>query len=74
MNKYTVRKVTLLVPMIILAIGALAVVSFFDLIMVLNLLVSFYVWASLVALLVGLVVWWYLLKVVVYLLETFYGA
>lgn len=73
MNKYTVRKVTILLPMVILGIGALAIVSFFDLIMVLNILVAFYVWSSLVGLAVGLVVWWYMLKVVAYMLETFYG-
>ena len=74
MNKYTMRKVTILLPMVILGIGALAVVSFFDLIMVLNILVAFYVWSSLVGLAVGLVVWWYMLKVVVYMLDTFYSA
>lgn len=73
MNKYTVRKVTILLPMVILGIGALAIVSFFDLIMVLNILVAFYVWSSLVGLAIGLVVWWYLLKVVAYMLDTFYG-
>ena len=73
MNKYTVRKVTLLLPMVILGIGALALVSFFDLVMVLNILVLFYVWASLISLVIGLVVWWYLLKVVAYMLDTFYG-
>lgn len=74
MNKYTVRKVTLLLPMVILGIGALAVVSFFDLVMALNILVSFYVWTSLISLAIGLVVWWYLLKVVAYMLDTLYGA
>lgn len=74
MNKYTVRKVTILLPMVILGIGALALVSFFDLVMVLNILVSFYVWASLISLVIGLVVWWYLLKVVAYMLDTLYGA
>ena len=74
MNKYMVRKVTILLPMVILGIGALAIVSFFDLIMVLNILVAFYVWSSLVGLAIGLVVWWYLLKVVAYMLDTFYSA
>lgn len=74
MNKYTVRKVTILLPMVILGIGALAIVSFFDLIMVLNILVAFYVWSSLVGLAIGLVMWWYLLKVVAYMLDTFYSA
>ena len=74
MNKYTVRKLTLLLPMVILGIGTLAVVSFFDLVMVLNILVSFYVWASAISLVIGLVVWWYLLKVVAYMLDTFYTA
>ena len=74
MNKYTVRKVTILLPMVILGIGALAIVSFFDLIMVLNILVAFYVWSSLVGLAIGLVVWWYMLKVVAYMLDTFYSA
>ena len=72
MNKYTVRKVTILLPMVILGIGMLAVVSFFDLVMVLNILVSFYVWTSLISLVIGLVVWWYLLKVVAYMLDTLY--
>ena len=74
MNKYTVRKVTILLPTVILGIGALAIVSFFDLIMVLNILVAFYVWSSLVGLAIGLVMWWYLLKVVAYMLDTFYSA
>lgn len=74
MNKYTVRKVTILLPMVILGIGALALVSFFDLVMVLNILVAFYVWSSLVGLAIGLVVWWYMLKVVAYMLDTFYSA
>ena len=74
MNKYTMRKVTILLPMVILGIGALAIVSFFDLIMVLNILVAFYVWSSLVGLAIGLVVWWYMLKVVAYMLDTFYSA
>lgn len=73
MTKYTVRKITILLPMIILAIIAVAGVIFFELIMVLNMLVGFYVLYSLVGMIVGLVTGWYLVKAGMYMLDTLLG-